>query len=177
MRLLYLNIHSQTGGLLSKIDEIEHFALSLKVDILAIAEAELPDNSPVPVIENFIASNSSERPSRLVVYVRSDLPVTIQAYSDGLPALMINTAQSSFAFIYSQFTDKAYTWDKCKLTDKDRRIRVMNFLDHFNFQAKSNSYIIGDFNINWRDKQNYSRRAVSSWFCDNNYTQLVKYPT
>ena len=108
MRILYLNIHGQTGGLLSKLDEIEHLAITHKADIFVIAEAELPENSTIPVIENFTASKSYDVPSRLVTYVRSDLPVDIKPYHDSLPAMIITMPQSSFAFIYSQFTDNAY---------------------------------------------------------------------
>ena len=95
--------------------------------MLAIAEAELPEMKvPVPVNENFIDSIFSEKPSGHVIYVRSDLPVTIKGYNDGLPVLMKNAIKSSLAFLYSQFTNNTYNKGRRKLPDSDRRNVTMD---------------------------------------------------
>ena len=75
------------------------------MDNLAIAEGERPDNSKISVFENFVGSKSSRKSPRLVNYLRSDLPVVIKTYSDGIPSLITNTAESFYDLIYFKSLD------------------------------------------------------------------------
>ena len=129
MKARYLNIQGQCGGLLDKIDEIQYFLLSNKADIVAIVEVEPTIDSTVPVSENFHTYKSSEFRTRLIVYLRSVLPVKVHTYKEGLRAIAIHTDQSSFGLLDSQFRSNAYTKISYGLSYKERRIRVTNFFD------------------------------------------------
>ena len=177
MRILYLNIYSQSGGILQKFDLIEQFAMETRADILTIAEAELPANHPIPVLEGFSSARSCELPSRLVTYTRSSITANVSIYESGLPGLAIHTAQSSFGFLYSPYTVNVYNPDSSRLSDKERRVRVLDYLDWFNNSAKVNSYILGDTNIDWTNKSNFSRRAIATWCLDARFSQMVNNPT
>ena len=118
-----------------------------------------------------------EKPSRLVSYTRWSISANVSTYEDGIPGLAIHTAQSSFGFLYSQFTDNAYNQNSNRLSDKERRLRVIDFLDWFNGSAKLNSYILGDTNIDWANKSSFSRRAIATWCLDARFTQMVDSPT
>ena len=60
------------------------------------------------VVENFSGFKSAEATSRLLIYERSDIHLEIKSYEDDLPAIIVTTAQTSFGFLYGQFTESNY---------------------------------------------------------------------
>ena len=60
---------------------------------------ELSECSPIPVNESLRAKKLNESTSRLVSYVRSDIPVEVSVYEGDFSGLAIHTHQSSFGFL------------------------------------------------------------------------------
>ena len=104
MRIGSWNIHIQSGNLLSKFDAMEHLISKIELVIFALSESDYPNNMPLPTLEGFDAYSSSESPSRLVVYAKSSLVLKAKSYPSDLPAVVIETNQSTFSFMYSEFT-------------------------------------------------------------------------
>ena len=93
-----------------------------------------------------------------------------------LPAVVINTAQMTLAFIYSGFKHNPYQKDSRRLSEKERSGRLQDFLDWFSGRCMYNSMILGDYNVDWLSNT-VSRNKLMTWCADNNFEQLIKAPT
>ena len=118
MRIGSWNIHLPSGKLLSKLDAIEHLVSRFELDIVALSEIDYPNNMPMHTLEGFVSYTSSESSSRLLVCEKSSLVQKAKSYPGDLPAVVIETNQSTFAFLYSEFTTNAYSKDSATLSDK-----------------------------------------------------------
>ena len=116
----------------------------------------------IPTLEGFESYSSSESPSRLVVYAKSNLVLKAKSYPGDLPAVVIETNQSTFGFLYSEFTTNAYSKDSATLSDKQRRLKIIDCLDWTNEFAKQNCIISGDMNFH-SEHPNISKSAISNW--------------
>ena len=117
---------------------------------------------PLPALEGFQSYTSSESPSRLVVYAKSGLVLKAKSYPGDPPAVVIETNQSTFGFLYSELTTNAYSKDSATLSDKQRRLKIIDFLDWTNEFATQNYMISGDMNVHW-ESPNVSKSAISDW--------------
>ena len=98
----------------------------------------------------------------LVVYANSSLVLKAKSYLGDLPAVVIETNQSTFGFLYSEFTTNAYSKDSATLSDKQRRLKIIDCLDWTNEFAKQNCIISGDMNFH-SEHPNISKSATSNW--------------
>ena len=115
-------------GLLQKFDAIQHSASFYKLDIFSLSEVELTSDSLPPVIPGFDYFLSNESPCRIIAYAKHSFCAKQIEVPVEIPAIVLETANCTFGFIYSQFTDKAYTHLNKNLTDKERCCRLIDFL-------------------------------------------------
>ena len=133
MRIGSWNIRIQrSGNLLSKFDAIEHLISKFELDLVALLESDYPNNRPLPTLEGFESYSSSESPSRLVVYAKDGLVLKAKSYPGDLTAVVNETNQSTFGFLHSEFTTNAYSKDSATLSNKQRRLKIIDFLDWTN---------------------------------------------
>ena len=135
-------------GLPSKIQAIEHLADSSKINIIALTEADSDEDSNVSLC-GYDCFRSPENPARVVVYCLKDLKVKDMEFCGDIPAVVINSAQCSFGFVYGEFTANAYTELRHIVTDKMRCAKLIDFMNWVNLKAKKNCIISGDYNIHW----------------------------
>ena len=143
-------------GLFSKIDGIQHMADLHKLDFFALSEVDLASDFETPLKNEFDCFRSAENPTRVIVYCRNTLKMKQVDYHGEMPAVVIESAQCTFAFVYGEFTAQPYSGLSISLTDKQRCTRIMVFLDWFNSIAKKNCFVAGDCNIHW-ESQNVSK--------------------
>ena len=170
MKIGTLNIRR---GLLKKIDTLEQFANSEKLQILSINESDLGPLDNTPSIPGFSYLRSSGPISRVLLYIRDTVPFDQLIYNGDLPVIVINLAQVTLAFAYSSFTLNPYSNDRIRLTDKDRMNRIMDFLNWLQPLAKENLCLLGDFNIPWSVNSVSKQRITASrsflyWTCQPN---------
>jgi len=108
--------------------------------------------------------------------VKNDIQYEILHYNGELPAVIIRTHHTTFGFAYNSFTDKPYTKQRRKLSEKDRMIRVSDFLDWFALHASKQFILMGDFNCNWFEGTTF-RNKIFNWCLDNDATQVINSPT
>ena len=75
--------------------------------------------------------------------------------------MVIETNQSTFGFLHSEITTNAYSKDSAILSDKQRRLKIIDFLDWTNEVAKQNCIISGDMNVH-REFPNVSKSSISN---------------
>ena len=171
MKLASWNIQIQSGGLLQKFDAIEHLVSTYGLDIIALSECDYPADMPLPVMDGYDTYRSLEVPTRLIVYVKPRLVVNVCNYTCELPALVVETSQGTYGFLYSPYTNNAYTKDRVLVSDKQRRLKLIDFEI-----AKSNCFICGDTNVHW-EVPNVSKSAIWSWCQDFGFDQIINAPT
>ena len=128
-------------GLISKMEAIQHLADIEKLDMFALTEVDFEHDYKLPLEDEFDCFRSPENPSRLVVYCRKSLKMKELIYQGDLPAVVLESSQCSFGFVYSEFTAHAYTNLRINVTDKQRCSKLLDFFNWFVCKAKRNCFI------------------------------------
>jgi len=163
-------------GIDKKIDIIEGFCFEDSISILGLSEADLLEHELPPPIQNYVAIKSQGPISRVAVYVHENFDFKVIPYDGKLPAVVLQTAQLSIAYIYSGFTENPYQSDSHRLTEKERSNHLQDFFDWFSTRCTKNSLILGDCNVDW-SANSVSRNKLLTWCFDNNFTQIINSPT
>ena len=82
------------------------------LDITELTICDFPADIPLPVMDAFDSYRLVEVPTRLVVYVKPHIVENVFTYTSELPALIVETIQGTYGFMYSPFTTNAYTKDR-----------------------------------------------------------------
>ena len=62
------------------------------------------------------------------------------------------------------------------MSDKQRRLKLLDFLSWVNGFEKSNCFICGDSNVHW-EAPNVSKSAIWNWCQDFGFEQIINEPT
>ena len=164
-------------GLSKKRLEIECLAAEENLSILALSETDLSSHETPPILDGYeCISGSDTSTARICVYIKDSISLSVTKYPGVLPVIVINTFESTWAFLYGEFTENAYTVDKIRLSEKERTNRIIDFLLWLSQHSKPLVYCMGDFNIDV-SSNSISKIRLDNWCKDFNFKQLVKSPT
>ena len=99
----------------------------------------------IPLEKDYDCFRSDGNPSRVVVFCKKSLKITNIDYTGELPAVILESSQCSFGFVYGEFTALPYSGLSHPMMDKQRCTRLLDFLDLVHLKAKKNCFIAGDF--------------------------------
>ncbi|XP_049426565.1 uncharacterized protein LOC125885132 [Epinephelus fuscoguttatus] len=166
----HLNIRS----LCNKREQLKHILHESNLDCLAISESWLKTQSPealvsMPGYNVFRKDRLKGKGGGVLLYVKNTLTCREIVWSTafnfdcvGVEITLSKEMSFSLICIYRQPTAKVDFYDQLKL--------LLNSCD-----SNREKIIVGDFNINWDDKQ--SRKNLKQIMDAHNLSQLVEKPT
>ena len=136
-------------------------------------------NEEPPQFDNFecLVNRGTSGWKRICVYIRKNIPFKTIYYSESsLPCIVIQTCDTTFGWVYSEFTKEAYTTNKERLTENIRVNILLDFLRWFGHIGGKKAVLLGDMNVDW-SANTISKRKILNWAKEDNFQQIQRKAT
>ena len=121
MKITSLNIQR---GFFKKFYQIEAFAKREDTDVMFLSEVDIHESDFIPRFFGFSKNLDRGAKHRVIAYVKNKIEVKQIHYPGGLPCVVLNTAQSTVASIYNDFTVNGV-----RLKENERTKRLLECLE------------------------------------------------
>ena len=176
--------HNITKGLHSKIASIEETMNKHNIDIISLAESDLPENGRAPVSKGYQEPLTHKNPSKytkVVCYVKDGITFTRPDqilrlnYKESSLSITIDLRSIMVTMIYNEHTKGAYSNQVgARISPKEQASRIRKLLTACNIAHKKN-LVLGDMNID-TNKPTTTAAIYSNVLSKLGFTHLVAEP-